>query len=745
MTLGRSRVAVTGIGMVTGLGADTETTVRCLMRGDSAIAPICDVFHRCHSPPMVAEVRERVEACGLQQPCGEAEVTKHERFAVLAAREALGQAGLLTVTVELVLGASTGATQEGVAQCVATDNQSIMPLVARLVAQPIGATGHRIAKLLGNVAGSTVLCSACSSGALAIAIGAMRLEQGRALPQLVGGTDSLNLLTLSGFESLGAQSPLPCRPFDQAHCGLNLGEGAGFLVLETEDMLKRRGGEVLVWLDGYAIGAEAHHLTHPELAGGRAAALMTFAMQRAGLRVEELGYVNAHGTATIANDEMEARALRLALGEHVERVLVSSSKGQIGHTLAAAGAIEAGITAFALIEQAVPPTAGLSHPADACQLRHVTGVAVPAKVSAALSNSFGFGGACAVLAMQHQRVSRPQPTVVASTEPILVTGLGVIGEFGTLRGSAVAAWIDGEFGLSRVPLPFEPLDQLVMERSRRFDRATALTTLACSYLLSDSGITSDIGWSVEPETIGLVLGNALGAVGRSAKFVQRILERGIKGASPAEFPHLLPSSITGNASIYTGLRGPAFNVSDVGSTIQAAVELGVTCIRARMARSMLVGTTECRDEIIVEAGKPRVQHHRPDYDVRQVDANDASAWLLLESQSSAERRGAAGCEIVMAGWCGDMHGSTAVVPGPVSDSLVLCSVEDLIGVRSMMESLGWCDVATRWCQPRVYEGWCHPGFVLACGAALVLAGTTTSTLVLTPSPRGIHCAIFRRA
>lgn len=739
MSIGRPRLAVTGIGMVTGLGSGTEPTLARLLSGESAIASGAGVFHRCSSIPWAAEVPSEDDTQGGIPKIDSSKVPASDRFAALAAREALDVAGLSSTPVELILGASTGATREGVAASVAREDKSILPLVSRLTTQPLGASGHRLAEMLGNVRCATVVCAACSSGALAIAIGAMRLEQGSARPQLVGGCDSLNLLTLSGFESIGALSTVPCRPFDQQHGGLSLGEGAGFLVLETEDMVARRNGHVLVWLDGYAVGAEAHHLTHPEAEGGRAAELVREAIQRAGLGPADIDYVNAHGTATIANDEMESRVLASVLGDGVKRVFVSSSKGQIGHTLAAAGSIEAGIAASAIIHRAVPPTVGLSQPAEACQLRHVKDKAVACECRTVLSNSFGFGGACAALLMRHRDEPSLRDSQTASSSPIYVTGLATLGERGLLRGKDNLGWLDGDCGSTRVELPFEPLDLLVMERSRRFDRLTAMTTLGCTTILSDSGRSAELGADGLTGRVGLVLGNSLGPVGRSAEFVQRILRRGAKGANPAEFPHLLPSAVSGNASIYAGLRGPVFNVSDVGPTIQSAMELGIACIRAGSTNAMAVGTTECRDEAIAWA-----QQQEMDIGAFPAQCNDGSAWLLLETEATAKARGTIGCELVVSDWLGELVAKEGGIAGHTSNSVVLWATDGEDEASEFLAGLGWSATVVRSCTPRAHDGWSHPGFVLVAGAALVCAGQFSSVLVVTASPRGRHCAVFRR-
>jgi hypothetical protein len=356
-----------------------------------------------------------------------------------------------------------------------------------------------------------------------------------------------------------------------------------------------------------------------------------------------------------------------------------------------------------------------------------------------LSNSFGFGGACAVLVMRHRDEPSLREWQEPSLAPIYVTGLATLGECGILRGKDNASWLDGDSGSARAELPFEPLDLLVMERSRRFDRLTAMTALGCTAVLSDSGRSAESGTGRSADLVGLVLGNSLGSVGRSAEFVQRVVKRGAKGANPAEFPHLLPSALTGNASIYAGLRGPAFIVSDVGPTIQSAMDLGIACIRAGTANAMAVGTTECRDDAIALAQQDMTIGAFP------AHGNDGSAWLLLETEATAKVRGTAGCELVESDSLGELVARDRGIAGRTSNSVVLWAADGVDEAPEVLAKLGWSATVVRSCTPRAHDGWSHPGFVLVAGAALVCAGQFSSALVVTPSPRGRHCAVFRRA
>ncbi len=212
---------------------------------------------------------------------------------------------------------------------------------------------------------------------------------------LAGGVDSLCQLTFCGFHSLKLLSPFPCRPFDRARQGLSLGEGAAFLFLEPLEIAEQRGTPILGVVAGWGCATDAHHMTAPHPEGKGAIAAMRQALTDAGVRPEQVDYVNAHGTATPANDRIEALALAAVFADSMPPT--SSTKGATGHTLGAAGAIEAALCALFLAEGFAPPTIGLGEPDPDLKVRHIEpdGLAAPLRV--ALSTSFGFGGNNAAL------------------------------------------------------------------------------------------------------------------------------------------------------------------------------------------------------------------------------------------------------------------------------------------------------------------------------------------------------------
>ncbi|MEB2324431.1 MAG: beta-ketoacyl-[acyl-carrier-protein] synthase family protein, partial [Sorangiineae bacterium] len=590
-----ARIAVTGVGAVSALGIGARSSFARLVAGERGFGPVTLFDVADQRSQLAAEVRGlRVDEVA---PAGEAaRWSRSDRMAVLAAKDALESAGLAGGPLSLALGATTGGMFEAEAALAASvEGASSESLAAALVAYPISATAEHLAATIEGVERSVTICSACSSGAVAIVEAAAWLESGRAERALAGGVDSLCRLTFTGFGALGALDPRPCRPFDQARAGLGLGEGAAFLVLESERAARARGARVLAWLSGWAVAAEAHHITHPDPSAVRAIELIRAALAGGGLSPRDIDYVNAHGTATPQNDAMEARALAGVFGDELTRVRVSSSKGQIGHTLGAAGALEAAFTVLALEQGVAPPTGGLESPDPSLPLRHVLGEGERAELRAALSSSFGFGGTGAVLAFERAAAApRPRPERAARSR-LVVTGVATLGPAGALAGASNTAYADPS--AAREPAPLALLERLDPARSRRFDHVTASVCVGVEAALAAAALS--------PARVGLVSGTAFGNVERSAAFLRRALERGARAASPAEFPHLVPSAPAGNASIYLGLTGPVVTVSALETSAEAAFALAADWLDLGLAPAMVAGGADPGDPVVARAlGSP---------------------------------------------------------------------------------------------------------------------------------------------
>jgi nodulation protein E len=227
----------------------------------------------------------------------------------------------------------------------------------------------------------------------------MMIQQGLVDVALVGGTDApFPYVLLKAWEAMRVVSSEACRPFSKNRSGMSLGEGAGVLVLESEEHAKRRGARIYAEIAGYAMSSDAGHITRPDVES--IAKAMKDALLNAGVKAEDIDYVNAHGTGTQANDLAETQALHLVFGEHAKELSISSTKSMHGHALGASSAMELVATALAIYHSKIPPTVNFSEADDECDLDYVPNKARDKKIDAAISNSFAFGGLNAVLVLK---------------------------------------------------------------------------------------------------------------------------------------------------------------------------------------------------------------------------------------------------------------------------------------------------------------------------------------------------------
>jgi 3-oxoacyl-[acyl-carrier-protein] synthase II len=252
------------------------------------------------------------------------------------------------------------------------------------------AHAETLAHRLGLGGPRHTVVTACSSGAVALAEAAELIADGVVDVALAGGVDAITRLCFMGFNALKLLDPEPCRPFDRDRRGMSIGEGAAFAVLESVERARARGARPYAELAGHGMTTDAYHVTAPQPEGEGMARAMRAALAAAGVAPAAVGYANAHGTATPQNDRIEARAIAQVFG--AGGLLVSSTKSMIGHTMAAAGSLEAVATILTLAQETIPPTANLTTPDPDVEFDCVPRVAREAALEHAISNSFGFGG-----------------------------------------------------------------------------------------------------------------------------------------------------------------------------------------------------------------------------------------------------------------------------------------------------------------------------------------------------------------
>ncbi|MFC4819245.1 beta-ketoacyl-[acyl-carrier-protein] synthase family protein [Dokdonella ginsengisoli] len=399
------RVVITGIGAVTPLGPNAADSWRAMREGRAAIGPIISLPRESLRFGIAAEVRDFDPAAHFDDkrlPL----LDRVSQFALVAAREAVAQSGIdfaadgLGENTAVVIGSGIGGEQTHDAsfkRLYGENNPRLHPLtIVRLMAN---APASHVAIEFGLHGPAFATVSACSSANHALAQAFHMVRSGVADAALAGGTEAcITLGTVKAWEAMRVMADDTCRPFSRQRRGMVLGEGAGVIVLETLEHAQRRGATILAEFVGAGMSADAGDIVFPSEAG--AAKAIERALKDGGLAPEDVDYVNAHGTATPANDPTETKAIRRAFGAHADRLAVSSTKSMHGHALGAAGAVELVAAIGALRDGVVPPTANFGDADPECDLDYVPNVAREMPVRAAISNSFAFGGLNAVVALR---------------------------------------------------------------------------------------------------------------------------------------------------------------------------------------------------------------------------------------------------------------------------------------------------------------------------------------------------------
>lgn len=405
-------VVVTGIGLITPLGLTaSETWKRCLA-GESGIGPVT----RFPKEKFPTQIAGEVRGFDPTKYFGPKEVNRYDlsiQYAVGAAFEALNDAGLEispgnSERIGIIIGSGIGGIT-GISETtlkLANDGpRHVTPffIPSVIINMPSGYLAIRFGAKGPNYA----VVSACATGNHAIADGFHTIKRGEADAMLVGGTEaSITEVAFAGFcsaKTMSRRNTEPgraSRPFDKERDGFVLGEGAGVMILEEEEFARRRGARMYARLLSCGMTADAFHITAPPDDGDGARRAMKLAVEYAGLRLEQIDYINAHGTSTKLGDIAETRAVKNAFGAHSKKLAFSSTKSMTGHMLGAAGAVEAAFSVLALYHGIIPPTINLDHPDPECDLDHVPNTARRQEIKTALSNGFGFGGTNATVCFE---------------------------------------------------------------------------------------------------------------------------------------------------------------------------------------------------------------------------------------------------------------------------------------------------------------------------------------------------------
>ncbi|MFE2957852.1 beta-ketoacyl synthase N-terminal-like domain-containing protein [Nocardia tengchongensis] len=536
--------------------------------------------------------------------------------------------------------------------------------------------------------------TACASSAHALAHAVEQIRAGRADAMLVGGSDALSEMAYYGFNSVESLSSRPARPYSRDRDGLSLGAGAGMMVLTSAEVAAAAGAPIIAEVLGYGMSADGYHATAPHPQGAGAARAIRAAIDSAGLTPADVPYINGHGTGTPKNDSAESNAVRAALGDAAQHVVLSSTKSMIGHLLGAAGAVEAIVTILGLRDQTVPPTAGFAETDPACGLDPApnTGRALPMRVAA--SNNFAFAGAnaCVVYGRAADLRSEPGATdriglgdradagtiadktygeagadihgggcqgeIDAKADSVGVsdaTGAGgqarvgdvadevVVTGIGALMGGAGdteqlwAAWQSGTVpaeshnGLRLARVSSDPGATIPAKQRRRMDRLGQLAVATSEQALTAAGLTAD-------ERVGVVLGTGVGPMSSISRFFEPTVTGGPLQGNPAIFPNTVFNAAAGQVAMVLGAKGPTSTLTSGHAAGAAALGTAFDLLRAGRADAVLCTGADELSPYALDAYRgagPFTGRHGRDFRLAE-----GSVTLLLERADAARERGA---------------------------------------------------------------------------------------------------------
>jgi 3-oxoacyl-[acyl-carrier-protein] synthase II len=409
MSNNSTRVVVTGMGVICPLGLNLADSWQALINGQSGVDRIT-LFDASGFETRIAGEVKGFEPTDYMSTKEARHNDRFSQMAVAASIEAVRQSGLKLDAVNrddigIIIGSGIGGLTtlfEQIKILLERGPERLSPFLIPMMMPNIAAA--QISILLGVKGPNVCTTSACSSGSDAIGFACETIKRGDAKVMITGGSEAIiNPVGVGAFNAMKAistrndQPRLASRPFDAERDGFVIGEGSGILVLEDLDFAKARGAEILAEMLAYGSSADAYHITAPIESGAGAALAIERALAKAGIRPEEVDYINAHGTSTVLNDRMETKAIKTVFGQRAYKIPVSSTKSMMGHLVGSAGAVEAAICIMAIRNSIMPPTINLTHPDPDCDLDYVPNVARRAKATTAISNSFGFGGHNSVL------------------------------------------------------------------------------------------------------------------------------------------------------------------------------------------------------------------------------------------------------------------------------------------------------------------------------------------------------------
>lgn len=580
---GRKRVVVTGVGIFSSLGRSKNEVLDNMRRSSTGIGEVSRFSTSQMISKFGAEIKDYVAEENGYNMC--------TQFGIQAAREALKDSGL---DIE-------AHNADRFALCFGTCNGGIAEFEkARKLADldyeytvnfPLFQQGDCIARYLGLKGPVISNVTACAASGHTLSVGYEMLSQGKIDAVLAGGSDTLSETVYAGFNSLQSLCATPCSPFGYP-TGLSLGEGAAFIILETLERALERNAYIYAEICGYGLEQDSHHITAPHPEGDGISRAVNSALKQAGIRPEELGYINVHGTGTEANDACELNGLRKALGDKIFPLIpLSSSKAYFGHTLGAAAMIEMVSSVIAIKEGLLPATLHTKALREGCtEANHVLNEMIAGNPQYFLCNNSAFGGHNSSVLFKNWQLNRMSEKTEKECSPrrVGILGISMVNQFGHISCS------EGNDLKQKQAVDIEKTRKEVKESIASFyARRMSIITQYCIAGILRSLKDANIDITAEnSRDIGLIFGTMYGASESFSKYLKEIFEKGLSFASALYFPDTSANTTPGVAAIKLGLKGSGTTISTGGNEGLLAAYIAYNLVRNGAQQLCLVGAAE---------------------------------------------------------------------------------------------------------------------------------------------------------
>lgn len=643
MTSNDCRCVVTGLGVICAVGNNVEETWKNALNSVSGIHKTTSVdTEKCY-----ADLAAEVHCDSLDEIANPEEKDRASKLCIKAASEALADANLSDFADDQRVSVIIGSCVGGVLSVEHYNRQGRN--AGDIPKMPIASIASQVAETCRAGGIVTNVANACAAGTISIALACDLIRAGKADVVIAGGADSFASVPYSGFLSLHALDENGCSPFN--HCnGITLGEGAGIVIVESFEHAQKRGAKTYCEVLGSGVTSDAHHITAPR----EDALCLTEAMERAvrnsGIRKNEIGYVNAHGTGTGKNDEAEITAFQKFFAEENPTVSVSSTKVMTGHCLGAAGAIEAVFSIKALTTDTVLPTLHYSEE-DSVALREKVGsldfvqnVPRQKELRCVMSNNVAFGGTNASIVFSKD--AGDVSALTAKNSKIAVTGLGIVSPLGNSKAAYLAAVekdAKPESASIHSTIVLDDYKELGIKMAfyRKLDNLGQLQTVSGMRALQDAGfkVTEE-----NAKNIGIIVGTSEGGLGATYDFEELIAKLGNAQGSAFKFPHTVYNAAGGYLSICSGIKGYGVTITTGPLSGLDSIGYSMNVIHDGQEQAMMATGSDENLPIITEfAQKMQVASDSvtaPYSGSSGCVMGDGSVSILLETEDSAQARGA---------------------------------------------------------------------------------------------------------